>query len=127
MNTLSRLIPAVPPLQAKSRVYDLKARLDWGEPALTIIDVRDREEFNTTRIRGAISIPLPQLVDRALTGLELTRDIYVYGESDEQTSEAAVKLRGAGYQNVSELRGGVAAWKAVGFPIESFVRCRSNR
>ncbi len=113
------LIPAPPPLKAQSLVYDLKTRLDWGDPALTIVDVRDRHLFNTTRIPGAISLPLSELSDRALTSLELTRDLYVYGDTDEETAEAAHQLRHAGYQNVSEVRGGVAAWKAVGFPVES--------
>lgn len=113
------IIPAPPPLTARSRVCDLKARLDWGDPALTIIDVRDRSEFNFSHILGAIPLPLNELVDRALCNLEITRDIYIYGETDEETAEAAAKLREAGYYNVSELRGGVAAWKAVGYPVEA--------
>lgn len=113
------IIPLPPPLKAQSLVYDLKARLDWGAPALTIIDVRDRTEFQFSHILGAISLPLDELVNRALATLELTRDIYIYGETDEETAAAAAKLRIAGYENVSELRGGVAAWKAVDYPIES--------
>jgi rhodanese-related sulfurtransferase len=50
--------------------------------------------------------------------LELVRDIYVYGSSDEETAAAAALLKEAGYQNVAELAGGMAAWKAAGFPIE---------
>lgn len=64
-------------------------------------------------------MPQNELVDRVLSSLENTRDIYVYGDTDEETAIAAVKLRAAGYENVSQLRGGVAAWKAVDFPIES--------
>jgi rhodanese-related sulfurtransferase len=109
-------IPA--PLKSKSRVYDLKERLDWGEPALTIIDVRSREAFNSSHITGAVSLPLNQLVDRALINLELVRDIYVYGSTDEETATAAHLLKEAGYQNVAELVGGLVAWKAAGFPIE---------
>jgi 3-mercaptopyruvate sulfurtransferase SseA len=56
--------------------------------------------------------------------LELGRDIYIYGETDEETATAAAQLRAAGYRNVSELRGGVAAWKAVGFPVESLLFSR---
>ena len=119
MYKLLGIIPTPPPLRAQSRVYDLKARLDWGDPALTIIDVRDRSEFNFSHILGAIPMPLNELKDRVLSSLELSRDIYIYGETDEETAEAAVNLRAAGYQNVSELRGGVAAWKAVGYPVES--------
>jgi rhodanese-related sulfurtransferase len=109
-------IPA--PLKSKSRVYDLKERLDWGEPALTIIDVRSLDAFNTSHITGAVSLPLNVLVDQALVNLELVRDIYVYGATDEETATAAGLLKKAGYQNVAELVGGLAAWKAAGFPIE---------
>ena len=124
MHKFLGIIPTPPPLKAQSRVYDLKARLDWGEPALTIIDVRDRSEFNFSHILGAIPMPLNELVERALSSLEISRDIYIYGETDEETAEAAVKLRAAGYQNVSQLRGGVAAWKAVDYPVESI--CNIN-
>ena len=123
MNLLFGLIPTPPPLQAKSRVYDLKTRLDWGGPALTIVDVRDRSEFHTSHISGAINIPLRQLIRSARISVEATRDIYVYSDADEDTALAASKLREAGYLNVSELQGGLPAWKAVGYPIvESRVR-----
>ncbi len=112
------LIPIPKPLQPQSRVYDLKERLDWGEPALTIIDVRDRDAFHTSHISGAISLPMNELVNRALVNLELKRDLYIYGSTEEETASAVAQLRAAGYQNVSELRGGLAAWKAAGHPIE---------
>jgi rhodanese-related sulfurtransferase len=121
MSRFFGIFPTPPPLQVKSRVQDLKARLDWGEPALTILDVRDRLEFNISHITGALSMPMNELVTRALMSLELDRDLYVYGETDEETAEAASLLRQTGYLNVSELRGGVAAWKAVGYPVESIV------
>jgi rhodanese-related sulfurtransferase len=105
-------------LKEKSRVQDLKERLDWGEPALTIIDVRSRDVFNISHIMGAISMPLNELVNRALMSLELVRDIYVYGSDDQETSQAAALLKDAGYENVAELGGGLAAWKAVGYPID---------
>ncbi|HEY9698521.1 MAG TPA: rhodanese-like domain-containing protein [Trichocoleus sp.] len=121
MDLLFGLIPTPPPLQAKSRVYDLKARLDWGGPALTIVDVRDRSEFHASHISGAINIPLRRLMHSARINLEATRDIYVYSDANEDAALAAAKLREAGYLNVSELQGGIPAWKAVGYPIESGV------
>ncbi len=107
------------PLQRQSRVYDLKARLDWGEPALTIIDLRERSKFNISHILGAVPMPLNEPTNRVLDKLELGRDIYVYGTTDEEAAAGAAQLRAAGYRNVSELRGGLAAWKAVGYPVES--------
>jgi rhodanese-related sulfurtransferase len=112
------IIPIPEPLKAKSRVYDLKERLDWGEPALTIIDVRDRDAFNTSHVMGAVSLPMNQLVSSALNNLELDRDIYVYGSNEEENASAVAQLRGAGYKNVAELLGGLEAWKAASFPIE---------
>ncbi|ELS05280.1 Rhodanese-related sulfurtransferase [Xenococcus sp. PCC 7305] len=118
MSNFLNLIPIPAPLKSQSRAYDLKERLDWGEPALTIIDVRTREAFNVSHITGAVSLPMDELVDRALSNFELIRDIYVYGSTNEETALAVAKLREAGYQNLSELIGGLAGWKAVGYPIE---------
>ncbi|ASC71669.1 Rhodanese [Halomicronema hongdechloris C2206] len=119
MNLFFGLLPQPAPLRPESRVYDLKTRLDWGEPALTIIDVRNRARFNAQHIRGAISIPMAELVTQARQSLESDRDIYVYGEVDEEASHAAEQLRRAGFKQVSVLRGGAAAWKAAGFPLET--------
>lgn len=118
MSNIFDLNPVSRPLQTQSLVYDLKARLDWGEPALTIIDVRDRIEFNLSHIMGAVPMPLNESADRILSKLELGRDIYIYGATDEETTMGATRLREAGYRNVSEIRGGLAAWKAVGYPVE---------
>ncbi|NJL87556.1 MAG: rhodanese-like domain-containing protein [Leptolyngbyaceae cyanobacterium SM1_1_3] len=117
------MFPKPAPIKAYSRVYDLKSRLDWGEPALTIIDVRDRQLFNQARILGAVSMPMADLVNNATASLELERDLYVYAETDEDAAEAIAHLHSAGFKNVSLLRGGVAAWKAVGFPTESTGNC----
>jgi rhodanese-related sulfurtransferase len=94
-------------VKSQSSVNDLNQRLDWGEPALTIIDARDREAFNTSHIRGAIPLNETELVDRVLQNLESNRDIYIYHSNDEKTAEVANLLRSAGYKNVSELQGWV--------------------
>ncbi|MEM8805806.1 MAG: rhodanese-like domain-containing protein [Cyanobacteria bacterium P01_G01_bin.38] len=118
MNTIFGVFPKPNPLKPVSQVYDLKTRLDWGEPALTIIDIRDRAAFNAQRITGAISMPLVELVERAKQAIPPQRDIYVYGTTDTEAANAATLLKQAGYCNVAQLRGGVAAWRAVGFPVE---------
>ncbi|MEM9904691.1 MAG: rhodanese-like domain-containing protein [Cyanobacteria bacterium P01_D01_bin.44] len=118
MNTVFGVFPKPAPLKPVSQVYDLKTRLDWGEPALTIIDIRDRTLFNAQRITGAISMPLRELVERAKRAIPTQRDIYVYGTTDTEAANAVTLLKQAGYRNVAQLRGGVAAWRAVGFPVE---------
>ena len=114
----STFFPTPKPLKSISTVFDLKDRLDWGEPALTIIDVRDRTLFNASRISGAISMPINELVTRAAASLESERDIYVYGGTDDVTADAATKLRDAGYERVAELMGGLGAWQAAAGAVE---------
>jgi len=118
MAKLFQFIPVPEAIQDRSRVEALKNRLDWGEPALTIVDVRDRNAFNASHIMGAITMPMNELVTRARASLELIRDIYVYGETNDQTAEAASQLRDAGYQHIAELIGGLAAWDKAKYPIE---------
>jgi Rhodanese-like domain len=60
-DAVSKLTPTPIILQEESTAYDLKTRLEWGEPALSIIDIRDREAFNQVRITGAVSMPMAQL------------------------------------------------------------------
>ncbi len=111
-NAMPKVTPTPPGLRAESSAHDLKSRLEWGEPALTILDVRDRDRFNEGHIMGAMPMPLAELVERAQS-IDSVRDIYVYGATDEETAQAANKLREAGYQNVAALRGGLDAWKAI--------------
>lgn len=101
-----------------SSAQALKARLEWGEPAFTILDVRERSEFNKSRILGAVPMLMEDIPRRAFETLEPKREIYIYGNSDEQTAQAAAQLREAGFNSVSEIKGGLAAWKAIGGPTE---------
>jgi rhodanese-related sulfurtransferase len=111
-------IPTPPGLKEEAAATDLQNRLNWGEPALTIIDVRSHEAFNHERIMGALNIPASELVRQAQANLETVRDIYLYSESDENTAQVAGHLREAGFKNVAELKGGLPAWKAIQGPTE---------
>jgi rhodanese-related sulfurtransferase len=106
------------PIKAQSSVTDLKQRLDWGEPALTIIDVRSRDAFNVGHIMGAISVPMGKLVEKVQNSLETNRDIYIYGDNEEETATAVSALKDAGYERVAQLLGGLSAWQKSGYPVE---------
>jgi rhodanese-related sulfurtransferase len=101
----------------QSDAHELKTRLEWGQPGFTIVDVRDRLTYNHGHITGAVPIPFQDLAQRA-SSLVKNRDIYIYGENDEQSAQAAQTLREAGFANVSELIGGLSTWKAIGGAVE---------
>jgi rhodanese-related sulfurtransferase len=96
-------------------VHELKSRLNWGEPGLTILDVRDRETFEDCHIMGAMNVPADMIPDAVQHSLQAKRDIYVYGE---QATSVVESLRSAGFEHVAELQGGLSAWKEVGGSIE---------
>jgi rhodanese-related sulfurtransferase len=125
-DALPNITPTPPHLKTQSSVHDLKSRLEWGEPALTILDVRPREIYNDSHILGAMDFPMNKLVDLAKRNLESQRDIYVYGASDEETAQAAAMLREAGFQCVAELKGGLQEWKAIAGPTEGAVDSREE-
>ncbi|MEO1094089.1 MAG: rhodanese-like domain-containing protein [Cyanobacteria bacterium J06638_28] len=93
---------------------DVKARLDWGEPALTIIDIRDRQSFNEKRIMGAIQASSEEAMARVQQTLEADRDIYLYGASDAEAKQVAAQFDAAGFKRVAVLEGGLPAWDAIG-------------
>jgi rhodanese-related sulfurtransferase len=118
-STITKPLPTPPEISGKqASPNELLSRLNWGEPGLTIIDVRGREAFNNERITGAVPMPMNEIPGSAESMLEHERDIYVYGDSSESTSEAANQFRQAGFRHVAELEGGLDAWKKIGGPTE---------
>ena len=99
-DALGNLTPTPVVLQEESTAYALKTRLEWGEPALSIVDIREREAFNQERITGVMSMPMAQL-DEMKSALEPKHDIYIYGDSDEQAHTAAKMLRTAGFEAIT--------------------------
>lgn len=110
--------PTPPGFHPQTNAYELKSRLQWGEPGLTIVDVRDHDAFNQCRILGAITMPMDKLEEMASFALLPKRDIYVYGASEEETTSAANQLREMGFSRVAELKGGLEQWKEIAGSLE---------
>ena len=115
---VAEVSPAPLTFERQTSALDLKARLDWGEPAFTIIDVRDRESFNDKRIQGAIHCTADELVKRVQQTLEPNRDIYVYADEAGAAINAASRLDQAGYKKVAILEDGIRAWLAASGVVE---------
>jgi rhodanese-related sulfurtransferase len=117
-NVIGKATPVPTDFEPVSSPSDLKARLDWDEPALSILDVRDRTAFNEERITGAMPMGVSDLTEQAKHAFSIERDLFVYSNSDEETAAAVTQLREAGFKRVSAISGGLPAWKAIGGPIE---------
>jgi sulfur-carrier protein adenylyltransferase/sulfurtransferase len=82
---------------------------DTQSDALTILDVRQPEEYQAGHIPGATLIPLPQLSDR-LTEIDQGKPTVVYCAIGGRSRVAAQMLAGRGFDTVYNLSGGFKAW-----------------
>lgn len=94
-----------------------------GSPAPTLIDVRSAAEWDKDGyIEGAILIPLPEFMSR-LGELPAEKDaaIVIYCGSGHRGAIAMTALRLMGYTNVTNLGGGLGAWKAAAMPVAGWI------
>lgn len=89
-----------------------KSYLD-GMPAddVTILDVRQPNEYQSGHIPGAKLIPLPQLGER-LNELDPQKPTVVYCAIGGRSRVAAQMLAGKGFDEVYNLTGGIRAWQS---------------
>jgi rhodanese-related sulfurtransferase len=83
-----------------------------------LIDVRTVREHDEKRIQGSVIIPLNHLAERAQE-LATDRPLLIHCAGGYRSSIAASLLRHRGFDQVSELAGGLTAWEAAGLPLES--------
>ena len=75
-----------------------------------LLDVREPEEFEESRIEGCTLIPLGELHLRALKELDPVSDIVVYCAHGIRSMHAVMGLQQMGFERVRSLHGGIEAW-----------------
>jgi hydroxyacylglutathione hydrolase len=88
----------------------LAERLAGPDPPLAL-DVRTEAEARGERIDGSLNVPLNRLLER-LDEVPRDRDVVVHCASGYRSSIAASLLAREGFDLVSDLVGGMAAWNA---------------
>ena len=89
-----------------------------------LINVLSEEAFENNHIPGSINIPVegPGFTDDVVTEVvDQDQRIVVYCADEDcpASAEAAEKLESAGYTNVYDYEGGMAAWQDDGNLVES--------
>jgi glyoxylase-like metal-dependent hydrolase (beta-lactamase superfamily II)/rhodanese-related sulfurtransferase len=90
------------------------ARLASAAPPI-VLDVRTPSEHAQKQIAGSISIPLNHLLDR-IAQIPRGRPLLVHCAGGYRSSIAASLLQREGFDDVSELAGGMTAWETTGLP-----------
>lgn len=93
----------------KLTAQQAKERMDENPDAI-ILDVRTAEEYAQGHIPGAVLLPNEDITDTPPQELpDLDAEILVYCRSGNRSAQAAEKLAGLGYSQVSDF-GGIQDW-----------------
>ena len=97
-------------------VGQLRQRLQ-AEPAPYVLDVREPWEYQEGHVPGAQLIPLGELEQR-VNEVPRDRPILAICHSGQRSLAAAGYLQHLGYNSVSNVDGGTAAWVERGYPVD---------
>lgn len=98
-------------------VQDVKKLID-NKDKIILLDVRDKDEFETGYIPWAINLSRGMLEFKISTMIpDKNSMIIVYCGIDLRGPLATRTLNEMGYKNAVNIAGGLNAWKAAGYPI----------
>jgi glyoxylase-like metal-dependent hydrolase (beta-lactamase superfamily II)/rhodanese-related sulfurtransferase len=96
----------------------LRERISQDKPDVIVLDVRERDAYNSGHIPGAQLLPRGQLELRINQELpDPTRRIVTCCEFGRISTLAAATLRQMGFQRAVALDGGMRSWREAGYPI----------
>ncbi|MSV35385.1 MAG: MBL fold metallo-hydrolase [Bryobacterales bacterium] len=86
--------------------------------SIQIVDVRRKPEWDQGHIPGALHKPLDKAAGM-LGDLDRTKPIVVHCKGGYRSAIACSLIQRAGFENVTNLIGGLDAWQSLGSPVEA--------
>ncbi len=96
-------------------IYEAQKRIQDGA---LLVDVREQNEFDESRIPGSILIPLSVFQQR-YTELPQDKEIVMQCRSGARSGRTTEFLLQNGYTQVSNMAGGILAWNEAGLGVEA--------
>lgn len=107
-------VPSVSATDAAA-LLDAAAEATTG-PAPLLVDVRERDEFETVRVPGAFLLPISEFAGR-IGELPTDRPLLVMCHLGSRSASATMFLRSQGRTDVTNVQGGIDAWERAGLPV----------
>lgn len=102
----------------ESSIDQVKKMID-NKDNIILLDVRDKEEYETGHIPGAINISRGSLEFKVrLIIPDKNAKVYVYCGLDLRSPLATKSLNDLGYKKAVNIIGGLKAWTEAGYPIQ---------
>jgi len=118
--TVAQLLAEAAAVVPFMSLTELKARVEAAEEEFVVLDVRERDAYESGHIPGARLLPRGQLELRVNDDLpDPTRRIVACCELGRISTLATATLRELGYQRAVALDGGMKAWREAGYPLKS--------
>lgn len=92
---------------------EVRDRVAAGEP-ITLIDVREANEWNIGHLPNAIHIARGVLESNIDNRVPRDATVVLYCASGNRSALAALSLEEMGYSNVASMAGGFKDWVAIG-------------
>ncbi len=116
--TISHLLSEAAAMISFVSMKELEERIAKGVLEFILLDVREKDAYESGHVPGAMHLPRGQLELRVNTDLpDPTRRILVVCEVGYISTLAAATLRGLGYAHATALDGGMKAWREGKLPI----------
>jgi rhodanese-related sulfurtransferase len=92
----------------------------WQNHKPFVIDVRERDDYRKTHVRGAVNIPLHELSEH-VSDLPEDRDtpLLTVCQRGNISLDGVLFLTSLGYRNARSITGGTNSWREMGFATES--------
>lgn len=83
-----------------------------------VVDIRNKEDFESGHILNAINIPEAEIADRKKE-LEKARNkpLVLYCQNGTTSPRVARQLKSDGFERVNSLNGGLTSWRNAGLPV----------
>ena len=82
-----------------------------------IIDVRTPAEFQKGHLANALNINVSSdKFEEHLSAVDKNKPVYVYCLSGGRSTKAVARMRALGYNNITEMEGGMLKWRANNLP-----------
>jgi len=97
---------------------DVNEAFTRSQRGAKLVDVRSAREYaHSGHPRGARSLP-PDLIKKDDTGLARDDELLVICLSGHRSPRQAKRLAGMGFTKVTNVHGGLMAWKKAGLPVK---------
>jgi len=97
---------------------ELQRELDQEPGSIQIVDVRRKPEWDQAHIAGALHKPLDR-VAKMLGDLDRSKPVVVRCKGGYRSAIACSLIQRAGFENVTNLIGGLDAWQATGLAVSA--------